>query len=243
MSRVERGWKVVCELGFRTVIDPRSRPLTFQPLRGTIKRAESRRVWMEEVRRGWKVVRTEYDTSCSETFWSATGGSGSVQYVPNEWAKRPQRAGKIYGPLCVFESEACAKAFVGDTACWDLDTVEVFECDYVPSKDIGVWLISSLGGQIFYWCDLPLGTMLADEVMIFPREEIPKEEPESDEDRFDDPEEIRPDAEVREEAPYDEEGETPSRVVQEDRTGDGGREHDALRDRTEVEACSDCNDI
>lgn len=94
--------------------------------------------------------------------------AGSVPYNMNEWTI--PKGGN--GPLCLFRTLDSALKFVNSHFLPE-DGVEIHRCIYEPSKSTSIWRHWSRSTDLRF---LPLGTVLADAVMILRKEKATFEE-------------------------------------------------------------------
>ena len=109
--------------------------------------------------RGWKVVRHYVDVP--ETFFS-THAVKPLIYKTGVWTQHL----KDYGPLCVFDTQDCAKNFtkVNQPDIWA--ELVIFLCEYESSARRGVW---SPGSWLYSIAHLPYGTRFANRVRLLER--------------------------------------------------------------------------
>ena len=124
---------------------------------------------MDGWKEGWKVVVVQAPSSKPDfTFGSCTGHCG-ITYQLGKFTK-PNTGG---GPLCVFEDKDAAIEFVKK----NFGTQEfnyfirgagvmVFPCQYKPSEHQRIWS-PWVSNEARPLTELPSGTILADEVMIY----------------------------------------------------------------------------
>lgn len=68
------------------------------------------------------------------------------------------------GPLCVFETLKQAESFLLLES-WEYSHLTIYECEIKKSKDTKVWHTSMPSRRSWVY-DLPIGTVLADEVRL-----------------------------------------------------------------------------
>ena len=80
-----------------------------------------------------------------------------VQYEVDEWVKPHDEC----GPLCVFVLEEDARSFASSRD-------RIWECEYEPSLDIGVWIPINSNGTMCRCLPIKLsnGTVLANKVKL-----------------------------------------------------------------------------